>query len=281
MPINDDLTFNNEELLNNLIKYVTQKNRVHPIYWIEIHNLENEKGTRLADIGGFPLSLILGGSGSNNAEKSQRLIEQIRFSYKHHYLDIVNWYLQSLPDDHRMYGSLSEPGYDDLCVRQRQMEDEIAIDGLRLCLSLFDIEKIELIPKYSDQKKSCGKVSFNEYELGSFFVALGTLYPLSAETLDRLINCFEVGEKQLKFANDWPVSTKEQDEWDKSRPSKEKDFWEKRLIENEAMIIRFKLLRLYLRYTVNLQNIFPHSSCDLRDFSELIWDIYEETTNND
>jgi len=278
--VNEDLTSNDKEILNSLIEYVTQNNRVHPKYWTEIHNLKNEEGTRLGDIKGFPLSLILGGSGSNNVEKQQRVIHQIRFAEKQGYLDILNWYLKSLPDDHWVHGSLDEPGYDDLCVQQGQLEDEVAIDGLGLCLRLFDIENIELIPKYSDQKTPPGKISFNEYEFGNFFDALGTLYPLSAETLDRLINCADAGAKQLRYVNDWPLSPREEVELDNSKTkTKEKDFWEKRLIENEAMILRFQLLSLYEHYKIKLQKIFPHvyqDLADLRGFSELIWDLHED-----
>jgi hypothetical protein len=280
MPIKDDLTPNPDETLRDIIEYVKSEDRIHPKDWCAIMNLKNNEGTPLSKINGFPTSLILGGTGCNNAEKRRRLIEQIRFAANHGALNIVNSYLKSLPNDHWTHGTQDAPGFYDLQLERQELEGEIAEDGLRLCLRLFEIENIELVPDYSDQKTPSGKTSFNELELENFFDALQTLYPISAENLDLLINSALAGAKQLRYLNGWPSTLRIGDELDHSEiKSKEKDeeYWERRLIENEAMIIKFQLLRLYERYRISLRSIFGHvykDLCDIRSFSELIWDLY-------
>ena len=287
MPIKDDLTHNPDETLRDIIEYVKSEDRIHPKDWCAIMNLKNNEGTPLSKINGFPTSLILGGTGCNNAEKRGRLIKQILFSVDHGALNSVNSHLKSLSKDQWIYGSQDAEGFYDLQLKRSEIEGEIAEIGLKLCLSLFEIENIKLVPDYSDQKIPPGKMSFNELELENFFDALQTLYPFSAEILGILIDTAQAGEKQLRYLNDWPSSQQEADEFDHSEitlKDKDEEYWEKRLIENQALLIRFQLLKLYERYRICLQDIFGHvykDLCDIRSFSGLIWDLYEETTTND
>lgn len=283
MCVDDDLSSNTNELLPNLINYVKQNNRVHPTDWYEIMGLENEQGIPLIDVSGFPKSLILSGTGCNNAEKRLRLIEQIRFAATHGYLDIVNWYLKSLPDDHWEYGSQNAPGYYDIMAKKYELDGQIAKEGLGLCLRLFEIENIELIPDYRHEKLPSGKTFFNQLEFGCFFDVLHTLFPVSAEILDTLIDSAQTGAKQLGYFNDWPSPSLKGNESDASSvltKNKDEVFDEKRLIENEAMVIKFQLLRLYDRYNSSLRDFYL-PECDIREFSEIIWDLHEETSSKD
>jgi hypothetical protein len=148
------------QVLYDLIDFITTDERVcpKPFLWSDLYSKMKQESSDRGITTKISLPLILAAwRGSTDAQKRQRLVEQIKFSDSHDFLSVVDLFLRSIPDGD--WYRCSETGQQNIpeWVRKEKLQQNLStevtiLDGELEKLKIFSDEHGHLrVPaKYID-----------------------------------------------------------------------------------------------------------------------------------
>jgi hypothetical protein len=149
----------------DLKSYVVSDDKICPNRWGDLHKLLVEQARKLNVSEKVPVPLILGGwHASTDAEKRDRLIEQIDFSERHIFLEQVNSFLRSLPEEdwHRCSEErLHATPAMELSVRDWEQKEVVIRDAKKCFAELLNSAKDDI---------------YNEANIGSHMSSFSMIY---------------------------------------------------------------------------------------------------------
>lgn len=221
--------------LEDLMEFSTSNDRVCPTpdAWNNLcRELRRESKARNISEN-LPRPLILSAWwGTNDALKQQRLIEQIRYSEKHGFLEKTSDFLRSLNEDdwhHCSKERLHEPSSDELAEREWQELQAIISEAKKLHAELVRIDGTLICDK---ENFASHMESFSEI----FFETIAETTK-SIEILQLQLNNYEIHKN---FLNEI-----------------EKNYWSERILSMKSDILKLRILECYHSHkTTSSENIF-------------------------
>jgi hypothetical protein len=155
------------QVLYDLIDFITTDERVcpKPFLWSDLYRKMKQESSDRGITTKISLPLILAAwRGSTDAQKRQRLVEQIKFSDSHDFLSVVDLFLRSIPDGdwyrHPETGQQNIPEWVRKEKLQRNLSTKVTILG-------DELEKLKLFLDEHDHLRIPANYIDNDgFELG-------------------------------------------------------------------------------------------------------------------
>lgn len=206
--------------LASLIEFVSSEDRVCPGRWEDLRKLMEREASKMNISEKVPTPLILGGWwATNDGEKRERVIEQLKFSEKHGFLDKVDAFLRSLPaeDWHTCPDEqLHRPSVMDLNAEDHERRREVVLAAKKY---YEELKSVEDVAAYND-------INFPRH-MWNFHIIISDNSATKEQLIEMLHEQIREYEEGLVYSEDHEV-----------------DFWKRRMSAHKADIIKLKICQL-------------------------------------
>jgi hypothetical protein len=213
-------SIDNSSQLSSLLEFITSDDKVCPNRWEDLRKLMEREASIRNISEKVPVPLILGGWWASNAGgKRERVIEQVKYSEKHGFLDKVDTFLRSLPVDDWYKcpeEELHRPSVMDLNAEKYDRRLAVILEGKKYYDELKCVEDEEVYHDFSFARHMWNFHVIHSHNSLSRKERI--------ETLQEQINEYEEG---LIYSEDHEV-----------------DFWKKKMASNKAELIKLNIFEL-------------------------------------